>query len=147
MYRVKLYRTNELTRQGIPREDPQIFEVTLDGKKIGSRKQEEENPMMGGVDELNSYNPFSGAGAGYGGDYGGMFGVDTYMAQTREIMELKEKIKALEHKLEMTEFTHKHEMTRLFDKHRQELKEAKDGNALLGQGLGALMSKMGLDGE
>jgi uncharacterized protein YydD (DUF2326 family) len=69
------------------------------------------------------------------------------MTQTREIMELKEKIKSLEHKLELMEFMHKNDVGRLQDKHDRELKDAKDSNAMLGQGLGIIMNKMGLADE
>lgn len=142
-YRVKLYTTNDLKRDGEPRQDPQIFEVALDGKKIGGYRVEEEDDNdfrggngLGGFDNY-SMSPMGGMG-------GGMFGLDTYMQQTREIMELKEKIKSLEHKLEMVEFMHKNDVARLHERHQREIKEAKDSNAMLGQGLGIIMNKMGL---
>jgi|688.fasta_scaffold180862_6 hypothetical protein len=143
-YRVKLYTTNDLKRDGEPRQDPQIFEVALDGKKIGGYLQEEDDfqPMRGGA--MGGFDNYSMNSAPMGG---GMFGLDTYMTQTREIMELKEKIKSLEHKLELMEFMHKNDIGRLQDKHDRELKDAKDSNAMLGQGLGIIMNKMGLADE
>lgn len=148
-YRVKLYTSNDLKRDGEPRQEPQIFEVALDGKKIGSYRYDDDDddddyrrpPMnnnpINGFDNY-SMNPNLG---------GGLFGLDTYMSQTREIMELKEKIKSLEHKLEMVEFMHKSDIARLQDKHLREIKEAKDSNAMLGQGLGIIMNKMGLSDD
>jgi hypothetical protein len=144
-YRVKLYTSNELKRDGNPKQDPQIFEVQLTGQKIGGFYEEEvivRNPSQN--ENLGSYESFGG-GMGMGGN--GIFGVETYMTQTREIMDLKEKIKSLEHKLELMDFTHKHEINRLSDRHKTELEKAKDSQAILGQGLGMFMSKMGMDSE
>ena len=145
-YRIKLYTTNDLKRDGEPRQDPQIFEVALDGKKIGGYLQEEEDyrPLRSGGMGMGGFDDYSMNSAPMGG---GMFGLDTYMTQTREIMELKEKIKSLEHKLELMEFMHKNEVGRLQDKHDRELKDAKDSNAMWGQGLGIIMNKMGLADE
>lgn len=147
-YRIKLYTSNDLKRDGEPRQDPQIFEVALDGKKIGYRVDDDDddnyfrsNPNGNGLGGFSDYSMNPNLGGG------GMFGLDTYMSQTREIMDLKEKIKSLEHKLEMVEFMHKSDIARLNDRHLRELKEAKDSNAMLGQGLGIIMNKMGLSDE
>lgn len=145
-YRIKLYTSNDLKRDGEPRQDPQIFEVALDGKKIGAYAYDEEedfspvaNPRgLGGFDNYSmQQSPMAN----------GMFGLDTYMNQTREIMDLKEKIKSLEHKLEMVEYMHRNDIARLQDKHDRELKDAKDSNALMGQGIGIIMNKMGLSDD
>lgn len=143
-YRVKLYTSNELKRDGNPKQDPQIFEVALTGQKIGGIEYDDEPPRREISNEnLGEYNPFGGGG----NPMGGMFGLDTYMQQTREIMDLKEKIKSLEHKLELMDFTHKHEINRLTDRHKGELEKAKDSSQIVQQGLGMFMSKMGYDGE
>jgi hypothetical protein len=145
-YRIKLYTTNDLKRDGEPRQDPQIFEVALDGKKIGGYLEEEDDyqPLRGGNMGMGGFDNYSMNSANMGG---GLFGLDTYMTQTREIMELKEKIKSLEHKLELMEFMHKNEVGRLQDKHDRELKDAKDSNALVGQGIGIMMKNMGYSDE
>jgi hypothetical protein len=143
-YRIKLYTTNDLKRDGEPRQDPQIFEVALTGQRIGGIDFDDEPTRQQVSNEnLGDYNPFGGGG----NSMGGMFGIDTYMTQTREIMDLKEKIKSLEHKLELMDFTHKHEISRLSDRHSTELDKAKDSSQIVQQGLGMFMSKMGYDGE
>jgi hypothetical protein len=150
MFRVKLYTSNELKRDGNPRQEPQIFEVQLNGQPIsigGFDDFEPEPPAKssrGRNIDSDDYDAFpAGFNPGMGAP-GGIFGVETYMSQTREIMELKEKIKDLTNKLEFMVYQHKMELERLNDKHAAELKEAKDSNALLGQGLGMLMNKMGV---
>lgn len=150
MFRVKLYTSNELKRDGNPRQEPQIFEVQLNGQpiSIGGFDDFDDDPPKRGRknNEPDDYEPFPqppmynpGMGA-----QGGIFGVETYMKQTQEIVDLKERIKTMEHRLEMQQFTHKMELERLKDRHEAELKEAKDSNAMLGQGIGLLMNKMGI---
>jgi len=150
MFRVKLYTSNELKRDGNPRQEPQIFEVQLNGQPIsigGFDNFDEPAPrgrQQRPVDNFDDEPAFPGGFNPGVGAPGGIFGIETYMGQTREIMELKEKIKDLTNKLEFMQYQHKMELERIQDRHAQELKEAKDGNALLGQGLGMLMSKMGV---
>lgn len=140
-YRVKLYTTNELKRDGNPRQDPQIFEVQLTGQTIGGFVLDDEPiPFRNNNENLGNYDNYNSMGGGGGG----MFGIDTYMGQTREIMDLKEKIKMLEHKLEMVTFTHKHEMDRIIDKHRGEIDKASDTQAIIGQSFGMIMKNMGM---
>ena len=143
-YRVKLYTSNELKRDGNPKQDPQIFEVALTGQRIGGIDFDDE-PVRQQVsnENLGDYNPFGGGGS----SMGGIFGIDTYMTQTREIMDLKEKIKSLEHKLELMDFTHKHEISRLSDRHIGELDKAKDSSQIVQQSLGVIMSNLGYSGE
>lgn len=151
MFRVKLYTSNDLKRDGSPRQEPQIFEVQLNGQPISiggfdnfdeptgknNRADFDDEPFPQGLTNTNQFNPGLGVP-------GGVFGVDTYMKQTQEIVELKERIKTLENQLMFKEFVHKTELERMREKHESELLKAKDSNAMLGQGLGLLMDKMGL---
>ena len=146
-YRVKLYTSNELKRDGDPRQDPQVFEVQLNGKPIKSGLSgfdDEDEPMPIRNQNNGNYNAFGGGMDNFGGGNQGVFGFDKYDQLKDQIIELKEQIKDLKNQLQFLSFKHETELGRMTDKHRAELEKASSNKELLGSGIGMLMSKMGM---
>jgi len=144
-YRVKLYTSNELKRDGDPRQDAQIFEVQLTGKPLrtglSGLDDEDEPPMR---QNAGNYNAFGGGFDGFGGASQGVFGFDKYDQMKDQIIELKETIKDLRNQIQFMQFKHETELSRVKDTHKMELDKAQSNKELLGSGIGMLMNKMGM---
>ena len=129
-HRIKLYSNNDLRANGIPKQEPQIFEVSITGKEFDPPK--EESPISGfGV---NPSYPSAG----------GIIGVEQYLNKHEENATLREKIKGLELEIQYLRDQHNREIERLRSDHEAALKAAKDSNQMFSQGLGMLMQRMGV---
>lgn len=130
-HRIKLYSNNDLKTNGVPRQEPQVFEVSITGKEFDPPKQDSE-PITGfGV---NPSYPSAG----------GIIGVEQYLNKHEENATLREKIKGLELEIQYLRDQHGREIDRLRADHEQALKAAKDSNQMFSQGLGMLMQRMGV---
>ena len=128
-YNIKLYKSNELNGRQLPKVEPMMFEVILDGK----RKVGEAEPIMPssltGMGSLGMVNPLT-------------------MPLNRE--DLLREISSLEKQLERVTVEHQYmkenqarELELLRKEHAANLAAAKDQNQMFQQGLGMLMEKMG----
>lgn len=144
-YRVKLYTSNELKRDGDPRQDPQVFEVQLTGKPLkGIGAFDDEDEAFPPRPNAGNYNAFDGGFNGFVGASQGVFGFDKYDAMKDEILSLKERIRDLTNQIQFMQFKHETELARLRDSHKIELDKASSNKELLGSGIGMLMNKMGM---
>ena len=144
-YRVKLYTSNELKRDGDPRQDPQVFEVQLTGKPLkGIGAFDDEDEAFPPRPNAGNYNAFDGGFNGFGGASQGVFGFDKYDAMKDEILGLKERIRDLTNQIQFMQFKHETELARLRDSHKIELDKESSNKELLGSGIGMLMNKMGM---
>lgn len=144
-YRVKLYTSNELKRDGDPRQDPQVFEVQLTGKPLkGIGAFDDEDEAFPPRPNAGNYNAFDGGFNGFGGASQGVFGFDKYDAMKDEILSLKERIRDLTNQIQFMQFKHETEISRMRDNHKIELDKASSNKELLGSGIGMLMNKMGM---
>lgn len=144
-YRVKLYTSNELKRDGDPRQDPQVFEVQLTGKPLkGIGAFDDEDEAFPPRPNSGNYNAFDGGFNGFGGASQGVFGFDKYDAMKDEILSLKERIRDLTNQIQFMQFKHETELSRIRDSHKIELDKASSNKELLGSGIGMLMNKMGM---
>ena len=130
-HRIKLYQTNECNRQGRPNEKPQIFEVSLTGKEFAPK------------DELgvNGANP----SAIYPSPSGAIVGVDQYLSKHEEVASLKADLVRLQMENQFLRDNHAREIESMRRDHETKLKEAKDSQQLVMQGLSAMASGMNLD--
>lgn len=130
-HRIKLYSNNDLKANGIPRQEPQVFEVSITGKEFDPPR-EDSAPITGfGV---NPSYPSAG----------GIIGVEQYLNKHEENATLREKIKGLELEIQYLREQHGREIDRLRADHEAALKAAKDSNQMFSQGLGMLMQRMGV---
>lgn len=130
-HRVKLYSNNDLKANHVPRQEPQVFEVSITGKEFEEPKVE--------VKEITGY----GVAPGYPSP-GGIIGVEQYLNKHEENATLREKIKGLELELQYMRDQHTKDIDRLRADHDIALKAAKDSNQMFSQGLGMLMNRMGV---
>jgi hypothetical protein len=128
-HRIKLFTNNEMRANGIPKQEPQIFEVSITGKEFDPVKEEKEISGFG-------MNPYPSAG--------GIIGVEQYLSKHEENATLREKIKGLELELQYLREQHQREIDRLRADQEIALKAAKDSNQMFSQGLGMLMNRMGV---
>jgi len=127
-HRIKLFTNNEIRANGIPKQEPQIFEVSITGKEFDPVKEEKEITGFG--------NPYPSAG--------GIIGVEQYLSKHEENATLREKIKGLELELQYLREQNQREIDRLRSDHEVAIKAAKDSNQMFSQGLGMLMNRMGV---
>jgi hypothetical protein len=127
-HRIKLFTNNEIRANGIPKQEPQIFEVSITGKEFDPIKEEKEITGFA--------NPYPSAG--------GIIGVEQYLSKHEENATLREKIKGLELELQYLREQNQREIDRLRADHELALKAAKDSNQMFSQGLGMLMNRMGV---
>jgi hypothetical protein len=130
-HRIKLYSNNDLKTNGVPRQEPQVFEVSITGKEFDPPK-EDSAPITG-----------FGVNPGYP-SAGGIIGVEQYLSKHEENATLREKIKGLELELQYLRDQHNREIERLRNDQEIALKAAKDSNQMFSQGLGMLMNRMGV---
>jgi len=128
-HRIKLFTNNEMRANGIPKQEPQIFEVSITGKEFDPVKEEKEISGFG-------MSPYPSAG--------GIIGVEQYLSKHEENATLREKIKGLELELQYLREQHQREIDRLRADQEIALKAAKDSNQMFSQGLGMLMNRMGV---
>jgi hypothetical protein len=127
-HRIKLFTNNEIRANGIPKQEPQIFEVSITGKEFDPVKEEKEITGFA--------SPYPSAG--------GIIGVEQYLSKHEENATLREKIKGLELELQYLREQHQREIDRLRADQEIALKAAKDSNQMFSQGLGMLMNRMGV---
>jgi hypothetical protein len=127
-HRIKLFTNNEMRANGIPKQEPQIFEVSITGKEFDPVKEEKE------ITGFSSSYPSAG----------GIIGVEQYLSKHEENATLREKIKGLELELQYLREQHQREIDRLRADQEIALKAAKDSNQMFSQGLGMLMNRMGV---
>jgi hypothetical protein len=127
-HRIKLFTNNEIRANGIPKQEPQIFEVSITGKEFDPIKEEKEITGFA--------NPYPSAG--------GIIGVEQYLSKHEENATLREKIKGLELELQYLREQNQREIDRLRADHEVAIKAAKDSNQMFSQGLGMLMNRMGV---
>ena len=130
-HRIKLYSNNDLKANGVPRQEPQVFEVSSTGKEFDAPKAE--------VKEITGF----GINPGYP-SAGGIIGVEQYLNKHEENATLREKIKGLELELQYMRDQHNRELERLRSDNDAALKAAKDSNQMFSQGLGMIMQRMGV---
>ena len=130
-HRIKLYTNNDLKANGVPRQEPQVFEVSITGKEFDEPKAE--------VKEITGF----GVNPGYP-SAGGIIGVEQYLNKHEENATLREKIKGLELELQYMRDQNTRDIDRMRVDHENALKAAKDSNQMFSQGLGMLMNRMGV---
>lgn len=130
-HRVKLYSSNDLKSTGQPRQDPQVFEVSITGKEFDPPK-DSTAPIVG-----------YGVSPGYPSP-GGIIGVEQYLNKHEENATLREKLKGLELEIQYLRDQNTREIDRLKQDQEIALKAAKDSNQMFSQGLGMLMNRMGV---
>lgn len=129
-HRIKLYSLNDLRANGVPKQEPQIFEVSITGKEFDPPKEDTQISGFG----VNPSYPSAG----------GIIGVEQYLNKHEENATLREKIKGLELEIQYLRDQHNREIERLRSDHEGALKAAKDSNQMFSQGLGMLMQRMGV---
>lgn len=116
-YRVKLFNSNELKRDGYPRAYPQIFEVHLTGKKLFEEEKEEKpSGGMGGFEGLG-YPPYQS---------GEKISIEQYVAALNENADLKRQVATLELRIEFLKDQverDKQMMQNEFEREKQRMKE------------------------
>lgn len=130
-HRIKLYQSNECNRQGRPVERPQIFEVSLTGKEFAPK----EEPGLNGTNPTGILPSPSGA----------IVGVDQYLSKHEEVASLKADLVRLTMENQFLRDAHARELESMRRDHESKLKEAKDSQAMVMQGLSAMASGMNLD--
>ncbi len=130
-HRIKLFSSNDLKSNGVPRQEPQVFEVSITGKEFDPPKQDSA-PITG-----------YGVNPGYP-SAGGIIGVEQYLNKHEENATLREKIKGLELEIQYLRDQNTRELDRLKQDHELAIKAAKDSNQMFSQGLGMLMNRMGV---
>jgi hypothetical protein len=129
-HRVKLYSSNDLRANGVPKQEPQIFEVSITGKEFDPKKEDTNISGFG----VNPSYPSAG----------GIIGVEQYLSKHEENATLREKIKGLELEIQYLRDQNNRDIERLRSDHEAALKAAKDSNQMFSQGLGMLMQRMGV---
>jgi len=129
--RVKLFTSNDMKRDGSPVEKPTIFELNITGEEFKDKKEGIE-----GVDRVHSVVHPSPSGA--------VVGVDQYLHKHNELSELKADKIRLELEIKYLQEKFEKEIELLKKEYEQKLKEAQDSNAMFGQGISMLMSRMGV---
>lgn len=129
-HRVKLYSNNDLKANHVPRQEPQVFEVSITGKEFEEPKVE--------VKEITGY----GVAPGYPSP-GGIIGVEQYLNKHEENATLREKIRGLELELQYLRDQNTRDLESLKTTHSKELTAAKDNKAMFLEGVGMLGSHLG----
>ena len=117
-HRIKLYVNNDLKANGVPRQEPQVFEVSITGKEFDPPREETKEITGFGV------NP------GYP-SAGGIIGVEQYLNKHEENATLREKIKGLELELQYLRDQNTREIESLKTTHSKELAAAKDNREVI----------------
>ena len=132
-FRIKLYSSNNVKRDGSPNEKPTIFEVNLTGEEF---KDKAANDGLGSVEPLNRPN--------YSSPMGAVVGMDKYLDKHEVVSELKAAIVRLEMENNYLKENHAKELESLRKDLESRVKEAQDSNAMFGQGISMLMQRMGV---
>jgi hypothetical protein len=133
-HRIKLYQSNEILRGGKPRNEPAIFEVTIQGSEFKDKKPGDvSNTQIGNMPNIPSPSP-SGA----------IVGVDQYLNVHSLNADLKAENEKLKMQLEYMAEKHERELENVRKEMDSKIKEASDSNQIFSQGLGLLMSRMGV---
>lgn len=130
-HRVKLYTNNDLKANGIPRQEPQVFEVSITGKEFDEPKVE--------VKEITGY----GVAPGYPSP-GGIIGVEQYLNKHEENATLREKIRGLELELQYLRDQNTRDLESLKTTHSKELSDAKDTRQIAMQGFNMIAQRFGV---
>ena len=129
-HRVKLYSNNDLKANHVPRQEPQVFEVSITGKEFEEPKVE--------VKEITGY----GVAPGYPSP-GGIIGVEQYLNKHEENATLREKIRGLELELQYLRDQNLKEIDSLKTAHAKELTDAKDNKQIFMSGLQMFAERAG----
>jgi len=133
-FRIKLYASNAVKRDGSPTERPTIFEVNLTGEEF---KDKDNTPSgLGNVEPLNRPTHTSPMGA--------VVGMDKYLDKHEVVSEMKATIVRLEMENQYLKENHAKELENLRRDLEARIKEAQDGNAMFGQGISMLLQRMGV---
>lgn len=132
-FRIKLYSSNAVKRDGSPTEKPTIFEVNLTGEEFKEKKTPEG---LGSMEPLTRVSPPSPIGA--------VVGMDKYLDKHEVVAELKSTIVRLEMENQYLKENHAKELESLRKDLEARIKEAQDGNAMFGQGISMLLQRMGV---
>lgn len=132
-FRIKLYSSNNVKRDGSPNEKPTIFEVNLTGEEF---KDKASNEGLGSLEPLNRPN--------YSSPMGAVVGMDKYLDKHEVVSELKATIVRLEMENNYLKENHAKELETLRKDLEARIKEAQDSNAMFGQGISMLMQRMGV---
>ena len=133
-FRIKLYSSNNVKRDGTPSEKPTIFEVNLTGEEF-----KDKTPIngLGASDEpLVRHSMPSPNGA--------VVDMNKYLDKHEVNAELKATIIRLEMENQHLKENHARELEALRRDLEARIKEAQDGNAMFGQGISMLMQRMGV---
>jgi len=130
-HRVKLYSNNDLKANHVPRQEPQVFEVSITGKEFEEPKVE--------VKEITGY----GVTPGYPSP-GGIIGVEQYLNKHEENATLREKIRGLELELQYLRDQNTRDLESLKTAHSKELSDAKDTRQIAMQGFNMIAQRFGV---
>jgi len=130
-HRIKLYTNNDLKANGVPRQEPQVFEVSITGKEFDAPKEETKEITGFGI------NP------GYP-SAGGIIGVEQYLSKHEENATLREKIKGLELEIQYMRDQHTRDLENLKTTHSKELSDAKDTRQMAIQGFNMIAQRFGV---
>jgi hypothetical protein len=131
-FRIKLYSTNAVKRDGVPNEKPTIFEVNLTGEEFKDKAPE----GLGSVQPLDRPT--------YSSPMGAVVGMDKYLDKHEVVSELKSTIVRLEMENSYLKENHAKELEALRKDLENRVKEAQDSNAMFGQGISMIMQRMGV---
>jgi len=136
-HRIKLYQSNEILRGGRPKQEPAIFEVTIQGSEFKDKKPGEGNTPTP-LGNMNFSQPPQPS------PQGAIVGVDQYLNVHALNSDLKAENEKLKMQLEFLQSNHTKELENLRKEMESKIKEAQDSNQIFSQGLGLLMSRMGV---
>lgn len=132
-FRVKLYSVSDTKRDGTPTQKPCIFEGSIVGDEF---KKEKPVTGLGNVENVVHHSAPSPTGA--------HVDLNKYLDKHEVVSELRATIVRLEMELSHTKENHARELEQHKKDSESKLKEATDSNAMFGQGISMLMSRMGV---
>lgn len=132
-FRVKLYSSNDIKRDGTPVQKPCIFEGSIVGNEFEKDKPVSGLGNAGTVIHASAPSPT-----------GATVDINKYLDKHEVVSELKATIVRLEMELAHTKENHARELETHKREAESKLKEAQDSNAMFGQGISMLMQRMGV---
>lgn len=132
-FRVKLYSSNEIKRDGTPTQKPNIFEGSIVGDEF---KKDKPVSGLGEAENVRHYSAPSPTGA--------HVDINKYLDKHEIAAELKSAIVRLEMENAHLKENHARELEQIRKDLEARIKEAQDSNAMFGQGISMLMQRMGV---
>ena len=132
-FRVKLYSSNDIKRDGTPVQKPCIFEGSIVGNEFEKDKPVSGLGNAGAVIHASAPSPT-----------GAHVDINKYLDKHEVVAELKSDKVRLEMQIEHMKESHARELEQLRKDLESRIKEAQDSNAMFGQGISMLMQRMGV---